>query len=187
MDQYSDPGETEGQFRARLKHETREQRDGDVEKLRKKYGPKIDVLKEKERKAEQKVAQERTQASGATLQAAVKVGASLLEAFLGRKTFSATNIQRAASSARAVTKVSEEKGDVGRAQETLSTLQEQREALEQELQSEIDKLADSFDADALKLGDYEVKPRKSDVTVDAISLCWFPFVIGPDGIPQPAF
>jgi hypothetical protein len=44
---YSQPGETEGDFRVRLKGEARELRDIEIEKLRSKYAPKVDRLKDR--------------------------------------------------------------------------------------------------------------------------------------------
>src|SRR4029079_17475320 len=54
----SNPGESERDFRVRLQQLGREQRDDAVEKLRKKYAPKLEQLEERKRRAEQAVARE---------------------------------------------------------------------------------------------------------------------------------
>ena len=73
---YSRPDEGEGDFRGRLKHQLREERDLQVEKLRKSYAPKIKRLKERIEKAEERVEVEEEQASSATMSAAMSIGSS---------------------------------------------------------------------------------------------------------------
>ena len=186
LDQYANAGEKTGDFQARLKHSAREERDLQIEKLRKKYGSKIETLQERERKAEQAVDREKAQSSGATLTAAVQFGTSVLGALFGRKLASATNVTRAAGSVRSATRAAEQKGDVTRAQETVEAIQADREALETELQSEIDRITAEL-PDDVKVTDYDVKPRKSDTTIDAFSLLWLPFSVSPSGALEPVW
>ena len=54
----SQPGEDEGQFRARMQHGMREQRDAAVEKIRQKYASKINTLQDRLRRAQQSVTKE---------------------------------------------------------------------------------------------------------------------------------
>ena len=82
--------ESERDFRARLQHKGREARDEAVEALRKKYGPKQAALDERLRRARQAVERESEQATGAQLQTAISVGATLVGALFGRKTVSAS-------------------------------------------------------------------------------------------------
>ena len=81
----SRPEESERDFRVRLQESTRETRDQAKEKLRQKYAPKIAALEERKRRAEQAVARENEQAKQQGLQTAISVGATILGAFLGRK------------------------------------------------------------------------------------------------------
>lgn len=186
LGQYANPDEKLGDFQARLKHAAREERDLQIEKLRKKYGSKIETLQERERKAEQAVDREKAQSSGATLTAAVQFGTSILGALFGRKLASSTNVTRAASSVRAATRAAEQKGDVTRAQETVEAIQADREAMEAELQTEIDRITAEL-PDDVKVTDYDVKPRKSDTTIDAVSLLWLPYSVSSSGALEPAW
>ena len=63
LKQTSSPDESEAEFRVRLVQRAREQRDEQVESLRKKYAPKIASLEERIRKAQIKVEKEKAQAS----------------------------------------------------------------------------------------------------------------------------
>ena len=85
----SKPGESEGDFRVRIAHGVKEQRDLAVEKLRAKYAPKLTTIQEQMRKALQKVEKERLQSQNQTMQVAVTVGTSILGAVFGRKLASA--------------------------------------------------------------------------------------------------
>ncbi|RLS59282.1 MAG: DUF87 domain-containing protein [Planctomycetota bacterium] len=172
LDQYANPNESLSDFQARLKHAAREERDRKIEKLRKRYAPKMTTLDERLRKAQQAVEREKAQSSGATLTAAVQFGTSVLGALFGRKLATSTNVNRAAGSVRSATRAAEQKGDVTRAQETSEAIQADLEALEAELQLEIDRITEELDIENLKVTEYAVKPRKSDTTIDAVSLMW---------------
>ncbi|HJT21390.1 MAG TPA: DUF87 domain-containing protein, partial [Nitrospira sp.] len=90
----SQPGESERDFRVRLQQAGREQRDKATEALRRKYAPKIAALQDRIRRAEQQKEKQQAESRSSQMQAAISVGASILGAFLGRKTLSATNIGR---------------------------------------------------------------------------------------------
>lgn len=71
-------------------------------------------------------------------------------------------------SVRSATRAAEQKRDVPRAQETVEAIQADREALEAERQTEIDRITEEL-PDDVKVTEYDVKPRKSDTTIDAVS------------------
>src|SRR5690606_6278107 len=73
----SAPGESEGEFRARLTLTARERRDAAVEALRRKYAPKLQTLDERERRAQERVSREQSQHSHQKLHAALTIGASI--------------------------------------------------------------------------------------------------------------
>ncbi len=176
LKQISKPGETEQEFRLRLIQSTREQRDLQIEKLRGKYAPKLALIEDRIRRAQQKVEKEQSQASQQTFQAALSFGSSILGALVGRKVASAANVNRAASAARAAGRVSREKQDVSAAEENLQQLQEQRAELESEFKAEAALLQDSVSADKLALEELVIKPKKSDIGITQVMLVWVPEV-----------
>ncbi|MCA9043493.1 MAG: ATP-binding protein, partial [Planctomycetaceae bacterium] len=184
---YSAPNETEGDFKARLQHLAREERDLQIEKLRKTYASKFETLQERIRKAEQRVEVEKQQASSATMSAAWTMGTSVLGALFGRKTLSATNIGRAATSARAATRASAQRSDIKRAADNVDKLVEDKEELEKELEQKIDEIQNSMSVDSLTIEEYEITPRKSDISADEVVLLWFPYQIDDRGKASPAF
>jgi hypothetical protein len=171
----SRPGETEGDFRGRITQDIREQRDVEVEKLRGKFGTKIATLKDRILRAHHRKETEEAQAKNAKVSAAVSFGATVFGALFGRKVASTSNISKAATSVRAAGRAMEQGSDVGRAEEKLSTLQNQLADLEKQLETEVASITERCSVENVKLEPYEVQPRKSDISVDQVTLAWLPY------------
>ena len=180
----SEPGETEGAFRARLSQAAREYRDLQLEKLRKKYTPKLARLQERIRRAEQKIEKESSQVQHQMVQAAISFGSSILGAMFGRKLASSTNVGRAATSMRAAGRVSRQRGDVKQAEEDLAAVEEEHRQLEEEFREATASLQESTSPDSLELTTVEVRPRKSDITVESVCLAWVPWSVDSLGIAR---
>jgi hypothetical protein len=181
LKQVSGPNETEAGFRARLRHVAREERDREVEKLRRKYGTKLSRLEDKLRRAEQKIEREEAQKSSRTISAVVNVGTSMLGALLGRKRMSVTNVSRAGSAARAVTGASAQAADVRHAQEQRTAVVQEQEELNAELQHEIEAMSAQFDTDLMKFTAVQLSPRKADTSIEQVTLLWLPYADTGEG------
>jgi hypothetical protein len=182
----SSPAESEGDFRARLAHTAREQRDAAAEALRRKYQPRFTTLQDQIRRAEERKLREESQASQQKLQTAMSVGASILGAFLGRKTLSTGNLGRVTTAARSAARIGRETADVERAVESLEVLQQRLRALEAEFAAESAQLAKTLDSASVALREVIVPPRKSDLAIGEIALVWRPWRRGADGLLAPA-
>ena len=169
---YSEPGETERDFRIRIADSLREARDAQIETLREKYSRRIDTAAEKVRKAEQKVEKEQEQAESVRLSAMVNIGTTLLSAVLGRKAVSRSTMNKASSAVRGFSRSSREKQDVERAIDDLEERQDDLENLEEQLKNEIDEIQLSLDPKSVELETIEIKPRKSDVNINYTVLAW---------------
>jgi len=99
---------------------------------------------------------------------------------------SAANVNRAASAARAATRIGRETGDVDRANESLEVIQQRQRDLQQQFDTDAATLQTRFDASAVTLRKVQVSPRKSDIAVGEVALVWTPWRKGPDGFPTPA-
>jgi len=183
---YSEPEESEGDFRARLNHQLREKRDLEIEKLRKKYTPKIERLQDRIRSAEQRVEVEKSQASSATVSAAMSIGSSLLGALFGRKLASRTNVSGAATSVRSMGRAASQRGDIKRAEANAQAIRDDLAAMEAEFEKEITRINEGYTPEDLSIEPYEVTPRKSDIDVEEVILVWIPFVVDADGLVEPA-
>ncbi len=179
----SNPGESEGDFRARLAQGLREVRDGEVAKLREKHAAKLKSLEERLRRASDRVEREKAQYNRRKLDTAVSIGTSILGAIFGGRSSAAT---RAGSAARSAGRAYNERGDVARADETFESLTAEREALLKALEQEAGALSSSLDPASVALEKLRIAPRKSDIAVGRIALAWEPWRAGPDGFPRPA-
>jgi hypothetical protein len=179
--------ESEGDFRARLALAAREQRDLQIEKLRKRYVPKLASIEERIRKAEERVDRERSQLKDQTFQSAISFGSSIVGALFGRKLASRLNIGRAASSMRSAGRVQRERGDVSRAEDNVEALQEKRAELEAGLQEQIQQIEEGAQPGALEIESIDVQPRKSDIEVGEVMLLWTPWSVDSAGIAKPQF
>lgn len=175
FDEVSRPDESERDFRIRLAETAREHRDEANEALRRKYAKKLQTLEDRVRRAEDKVDKEREQAKGSKMSAVINVGTTLLGALMGRKTFSATNMRRAGSAMRGFGRSSKEAQDVERAEEGLEIAKQRYQEMEEELETELAELSERFDAQGEELETMTLKPRRTDVNVQRVSLVWMPY------------
>lgn len=183
----SKPGESERDFRVRLQQSGRESRDKGADALRQKYAPKIATLQDRIRRAELQKEKQQAESRSSQMQAAISVGASILGAFMGRKTISATNIGRATTAIRSAGRVIKESKDVGAAEENVAALQQQLADLETQFKSESEALAAATDPLNEKLEAISVKPTKANIAVKLVALVWTPHWRDANGSLNPAW
>jgi hypothetical protein len=170
----SQPGESERDFRIRLGDQARQERDEQVEALRKKYAPKVAQLQERLRRAEQNKQKQEAQASQQTWSTVLSAGSAVLGALFGRKTFSATNISKASTAMKGVGRTFQEKQDVSQAAETIESVQKQLADLNTEVETEAAALQERLDPQKEPLEALSLKPRKMDVETRLLTLAWAP-------------
>lgn len=170
----SDPGESDGAFRVRLRDEHRAIRDVDVEKLRGRFVPKLARLREQIVRAEERIAREQSQYSEKKMQAAISIGATVVGALFGRKLGSAASVGRAATAARGVGRAANEREDIARATARAEELRARLVDLERDFEVASVQLAAAIDPATLPLEEVSVAPRKSDIDVHPIALVWVP-------------
>ncbi|HKG61552.1 MAG TPA: hypothetical protein VKB05_17465 [Pyrinomonadaceae bacterium] len=171
----SNPSENERDFRVRLQQLAREQRDEAVEKLRRKYAPKFEVLEDRKRRAEQAVARESEQAKGQKMQTAISFGATLLSSFLGRKRTSMSTLGRATTAARGVGRSMKESQDIERAQDNVEAISQKLADLEADFQADTKALERSLDPQTEQLEKVSLKPTKANIAVKVLTLAWAPY------------
>jgi len=170
----SRPDESEGDFSARVAQALREQRDAEVDKLRVRYAPKLQTLTDQVRRAEERVEREKAQVGQQKLQTALNVGTTLLGALFGRRAVSVGNITRAGAAARSAGRLNKEAADVARAGESVAVLRQRLADLEQQFAQDTTALQGRFEPGAEEIVRTQIRPRKSDITVGRVGLCWVP-------------
>jgi hypothetical protein len=183
----SKPGESERDFRVRLQVSTRQDRDKAGDALRQKYAPKIAALQERRRRAEQAVARESEQATQQGIQTAISVGATILGAFLGRKSISVGTIGRATTAARGAGRVLKETQDVGRAKETVAAVDAAIAELDAQFKAEADALGARTDPLTEPLEAISLKPTRQNIAVRLVALAWAPGWRDAAGAVTPAW
>ncbi len=183
----SRPGETEGDFRARLGQVLRERRDGELDRLRREYAPRLMALQEQLRRAQARVEAEKAQFGQQTLQTAISVGATLMGALFGRKAMSVGTLGRATTAVRGAGRAMRERGDIGRAAESVAAVQGRLDALQEEFNQATARLQASFDPVTAELTRSVVRPRKADIAVSEVALVWQPWRVSADRTAEPLF
>ncbi len=177
-------GESEGEFRGRVQGLLREERDLAVEKLRRRFAPKLTRLQERIRKAEMHVDVQKEQYSASKQQTAISLGATIVGALFGRK-LGVGSVGRATTAARGASRAARERSDVARAEEKTEILRDQLQQLEADFESDSRSLS-SGSIDDVAIEEIRVAARKSDIDVEELVLLWTPWRIDGDGIAEPA-
>ena len=170
----SNPDESERDFRARLQQAAREERDNRAAALRAKYAPKIAALEERLRRAQQAVERQRAEETQQKTGAILSIGATLVGAFLGRKTLSATNINRASTAMRSYGRVRKEAEDVALATENVEAVERALEDLNAQFEAEVREAESAVDAASEELQSIAIAPKKTNIAVKLVSLVWVP-------------
>jgi hypothetical protein len=182
----SRPGETEGDFRVRLRELAHQARDAQAEKLRKKYTTRFERLQDRIARAEHKLERQSDQAKNQKAQTAISFGAAILGSFLGRKKLGRSALGRATTAMRGVGRSQTSARSVERARESLETTRTKLADLEAAFEGEVDALTDAFEVDSMELESVSVRAKKKDIDVERLALAWVPYWCDPQGAMQAA-
>ena len=158
----------------RIAQRVKEWRDGQIDKIRDKHATKLATLADRIDRARQKVEKEKAEAQNQSMQTYVSIGTAVIGALFGRKKISATTIGRAATSMRSASRATRQQADVAHAEESLTTLEERRQQLEEEVEMELDRIRLEASPDSVALEEIDVPARKTDIAVDEVALAWVP-------------
>ena len=159
----SKPNESLGDFKVRLKDILDDEREEDIETLQERYEKKEKTLMKRLQRAQDKVAKEEADAS----KSMIDTGIAILGALFGR-----TSTAKLGTAFSKGSRAYKERGDISRAQEALEEIHEEIELLAEELEEKIDELGEKFDVDNVEIKDASMKPKKSDIDVEELSIVW---------------
>lgn len=174
LGQYSEPGESEEAFRARLTPFAHEQRDAAMAALRLKYAKKQTALDKQQLAAQSATAREKSQSTQSLIQTGLAIGGAILGAFGGRKVMSASNIGKAQSALRSASKVQKERQDIAAAAAKEQLVAEQIAQLEAELAAELQALRDEYDTQTLPLEEKHIAVKAADIDIRFVALGYQP-------------
>ena len=183
----SRPEESKAEFVARLSQAGREQRDLEVEKLRRRYAGKFTTLKDRLMRAEQATTREKEQLTAKKVETAISFGTAILGAFLGRKAVSATSAGRLGTAMKSAGRLQKESMDTARAQETAAAVEAQMAELNQALQADIAQIESAFDPGSETLQEILIAPTPAGITQEFFGLVWLPYRRDAQGKAVPAW
>ncbi len=180
---YSRPNESEREFAIRCQEAARQKRDEEVAKAAATYERKLEQLRERLRREEQKLAKDEATYSGRKTEELLSAGESVIGFLLGRRS---TRVLSTASRKRRMT--AEVKARMEQTKETIALLKQEIAETEKERDEAAKAISDRWAAVAAESETTDIRPRKTDVVVDLVALAWSPqWVIQgetPDGVPQ---
>ena len=173
-----DPDEDDRQFRIRLQQAARERRDLEVDKLTKTYTKQIDTLNDRLARMQQSLNEAQSKAQAKQTEQWVNIGESVFNFFSGKST------RRAVSSATSKwNQASAAAANVKETEQNIAKLQADIQELESQLAAEVDQITARWESAETALVADELKPRRSDVDVQYVTLGWAPLwqIVYEDG------
>jgi hypothetical protein len=168
------PGEDERSFRIRLGEAVRTTAAAQTDALRERYATKLRKAEEAIDAAARRLQRERGEASRATTDAWVTAGTGLLGTLFGGRRSTRTMMTTANRAQR-------QKDDVREAEARLRLAHEEHARLEREIQDELSALAARLRPDTVAVQRERIAPKKKDIAVVGVALCWLPLAVLPDG------
>ena len=168
LKEYSQFGEGERDFRARLSQNARETRDEMIDKLRDKFASKIRTKQGQIDRAEISVDREKDQAKNAKMKVGLSIVGGLLGGLLGGRRSTRSTLSGASSALS-------QHGDIKRAEEKVDILERDLQEIEDELARDIVELEEKMSAANTELTPETLKPYKKDIDVQEVALLWLPY------------
>ena len=138
-------------------------------------------------RAEQTVAVQTEQSTKKKLDTAISFGTAILGAVLGRKKLSSSTASKMGTAIKSAGSARKEAADVERARQTVAKVKADLEALNAELEEEVEALDTAFDAQAEPLDEIIVRAKSTDINVALTGLVWLPYTTGEKGRLRPAW
>jgi hypothetical protein len=166
-------GEGESDFRVRIAHEAREQRDVALEKIRGDAEKKIRTLETRLRTAETQLSKEQAESGSAKMQAGISVLGGILKSVFGRKAGMGGLIRgTSTSSVTKATTAYKQHQDVANAKAKIEGITEEIELIRKALEKDLAEIGASYDPSSLILEKETLKPTRTDVEVERVALLW---------------
>jgi hypothetical protein len=170
---YGQPDESEREFKIRVQQMLREKRDDEVEKLRRKYTTQLQKVEAKLYREQQELAQDQATYAGRKREEVLSAGESIISVLgvFGRSR-STTAFSKAARKRRLTAKA---KADVDESVREIARLQEEIQGIRSSMEQQIADINNMWDAKLKEIQTYTVRPKKSNCSIDMVSLAWTPY------------
>lgn len=170
---YSNPGESEGDFKVRMAHAVREVRDKAVDELKAKSVKAVKALETKAIKAMEKVETQKAQASSAKMATFMKVGSSILGALLGGRKSGLASVA-SSTTVTGVSRAWQQSKEADAAEAELERIRAEMADLEAQAEEAVQKVKDQYEPDQLVLEKTRITPLKKNIQPVATGILWLP-------------
>ena len=165
----SKAGESKEQFLARLQDKANELLEAKTDELVRKFAATKAKIDEKLRKANEKIAKEKSDFMGQGLNTALSIGGAILGLFGGSKT---SVLSRAISGAKSAGRVLNENSQLKNASEQKELIEDELKNLSISFNNEIAALKAEYDIQNIKIEIKQISPKKSDIFDENVILAW---------------
>ncbi|MEQ8208191.1 MAG: ATP-binding protein [Lacipirellulaceae bacterium] len=179
LDVRSESGETEADFRIRITQQAREQRDAEKEMVREKFATKIQRQEARVEKARSYLEEQKSQFWARLFPWLINALMMIASALTGSKS--------RRISGGTTTQTMRERSQANRAEQKLAEEEEEFEDLKQQERVALEDLDIEYQPNRLPIEKIEIGPRKSDISVDKLTLVWLPFWKHQDGRATAAY
>jgi len=171
---YSNPDESEGDFKTRMAQQVRELRDKAVDELRAKAAKTLKTMQDKAVKALAKVDAQKSRANSAKMATMMKVGSSLLGALLGGRK-SGLSTMASSTTVTGVQRAWQQSKQADAAEQELENIKLEMAQFEKNTDEEISRLQEQYDPSRLVLETVKLTPLKKNIRPVATGILWLPY------------
>ena len=171
---YAQPGESERDFAVRAQQVARENRDAEVQKLRRKYETQFNRLQDRLAREESGLADDQAQYDARKREELVSAGETVIGmlGIFGQRRRSSTAISRAATKRRLT---SSAQADIKESQAQIARLEKDIEDMRREVELEAQATGSKWASVADKIETYPIRPARGAVQVELVALAWTPY------------
>ncbi|RLA66332.1 MAG: hypothetical protein DRQ78_04340 [Epsilonproteobacteria bacterium] len=155
--------ESEADFRVRVQDLMDKKKEAEIQKLQTRYDKKEKTLSTRLNRAKERVEKEVSDSRTSM----IETGIAVLSALFGKA--SSAKIGRAVNKGN---KILKERGEMSRAEERLSEVEEDIETLEYELDDKIDSLNEKYNIENIEIETFSIRAKKTDIDVETCAVLW---------------
>jgi len=138
-------------------------KEAEIQKLQTRYDKKEKTLSTRLNRAKERVEKEVSDSRTSM----IETGIAVLSALFGKA--SSAKIGRAVNKGN---KILKERGEMSRAEERLSEVEEDIETLEYELDDKIDSLNEKYNIENIEIETFSIRAKKTDIDVETCAVLW---------------
>jgi hypothetical protein len=169
LELYGEVGESRRDFRVRCEKQVQEHLDADLKKARARMRDEMGVVERKIRREERELKRDEADLAARKLETRLGLGETALNLLTGRRPAHAISY-----ASRRHTMTQKAKADVEESLEVIEDLEDDLEELGAEWGERIADISQRWADKLEEIDEFEVKPRRADVTVEFCGLAWVP-------------